>query len=366
MQIKTRPLIISLIVILGLTVSAFLLTSYFRYTSPGAVINYIKGHSKDVAIACFDPGDPQKGYFQNSGEAYPLAGVYRLLLLSAYADEAAAGRLDPQETLPVSDLEKYYLPGTDGGAHPEFLKALGAERTQLTLDEVVEGMTVYGSNAATDYLASRLENVDFTALYKRLGVKQANQPGSFLGLYLFIKNHETGVYAEEDLTAEEQRAEQNRLAGLFVNDADWRQAEIAFISKPTNVASLTVQVEVINAFGMRASAQDMAQVLLAGYGYNDALPAAAQDIMRKHLEWPARLHPENTKPFKTLASASGAWPSVLTSAWYAQSLKAGPRVLVVLYRNLPDDFWNTWITTFSHQELETQVLLNADCSLFAR
>jgi hypothetical protein len=262
-------------------------------------------------------------------------------------------------------LERYFLPGTDGGTHPEFIKSLGAGRATLTLDEAVDGMVHYGSNAATDALLARLSAVDFSRFYQRLGLEHTSQPSSFLGLYLFIKNHETGMYAEEELTAPEALDEQARLAGLFINDPAWRTAEVSFISKPTNVAPVNIQKQVLNTYGMSGSARDMARLMQAAYGYNDALTPEAQIIMRQHLEWPARVNPENTKDFKVLASASGAWPGILTSAWYAQPFNAPAHILVVFYREMPDDFWNTWITTFTHQQLETLALTNGDCSLFS-
>lgn len=365
MQLKNKPIVITLIVVVGLMIAAFLITSYARYTSEQAALNYLRQNAENVAIACLDPANPQAGFYHNGDEAYPLASTFKLVLLAAYADEVAAGRLDPQESSPVSELDKYYLPGTDGGAQPEFLKSLGAGQTSLTLDQIADGMIHYGSNAATDALYLRLKDVDFPKLYQRLGLENTSQPFSFLGLYLFIKNHETGMYAEEDLTNAQVRAEQTRLQNLFVNDPAWRQAEVSFISKPTNAAPLYIQKQVINAYGMKGSARDMARILLAAYGYTDALPPEAQTILRQHLEWPARANPENTKDFKLLASASGAWPGVLTSAWYAQALNGGPHVLVVLYREMPDDFWNTWITTFTHQQLETLALANGDCGLFS-
>ncbi len=366
MQLKTKPIVLSLIVIFGLTIAVFLLTSYFRYTSTFAVAAYIKSRPAQVAIVCADPANLQNGYFHNADQAFPLAGVFKLIHLAAYSDEVAAGRLDPNERVQLSELEKYYLPGTDGGAHPEFIKTLGENRDSLTLDEIAAGMTSYGSNAAQDYLASRLANVDYTALYQHLGLLNTSLPGSFLGLYLFIKNHETGMWAEEDLTDREVRTEQNRLSNLFVNDPAWRQAEVNFISKPTNAAPINVQEQVINQYGMLGSANDMSHILQAAYGYNDVLAPASQAIMQKHLEWIKQLNPEAAKPFNILASTSGAWPGVLTSAWYARPPNARPTTLVVLYRNMPDDFWNTWITTFSHQQFETQVLLTADCSLLSQ
>jgi D-alanyl-D-alanine carboxypeptidase len=365
MQLKNKPIIIALVVALGLMTAAFFFTSYTRYTSRQAVLNYLSQNTANVAVACLDPTNPQVDFFHNGDEPFPLGSTFKLVLLTAYAEDAAAGRLDPQENIPVSDLEKFYLPGTDGGAHEEFIQARGAGNASLKLDEVVGGMVSYGSNAATDYLLSRLEAVDFPKLYLRLGLEQTSQPFSFLGLYLFIKNHETGMYAEEELTPAEVLAEQSRLENLFVNNPAWRAAEVDFIRKPTNAAPVNIQKQVIHAYGLRGSARDISRILLAAYGYHAALPPETQALMRQHLEWPARMNPENTKDFKTLASASGAWPGVLTSAWYAQTPEGNPHLLVVLYREMPDDFWNTWITTFTHQQLETLALVNGDCALFS-
>lgn len=362
MRLNPKPLIFSLILAIGLAMAAFLLTSYFRYTSASAVRAYLDQNPTETAIACFDPAHPESGLYRNAQAAFPLASTFKLVLLAAYAEETAAGRLDPRERIPVSELERFYLPGTDGGAHDEFLKTQ-AGATQLELDTVVDGLVSYSSNAAADYLLSRLAAVDFPALYMRLGLEQTDQPFSYLGLYLFIKNHETGPYAEEELTPAELLAEQARLANLFVNDPAWRAAEVSFISQPTNVAPLYLQKQVIALAGMRGSAHDLAHILLAAYGADSPLPAEARAILREKLEWPVRLHPENRATFQILAAKSGAWPGVLTSAWYAEPLIGEPRVLVVLYRNLPDDFWNTWVTTFSHQQLENQVLTTGDCSL---
>lgn len=365
MKLNPKPITLALIMILGLTVATFLVITYTRYTSEGAVLAYLKSNPTETAIACFDPANPAAGFYRNETEAFPLASTFKLVLLAAYADEVAAGRLDPQELIPVSELDRYYLPGTDGGAETEFLNAQGAGTTALPLDKIAGGMVSYSSNAATDYLLFRLKGVDFPKFYQRLGLKETSQPFSFLGLYLFIKNHETGMYAEEELTPEQVLAEQTRLADRFANDPAWRAAEVGFISKPTNVAPLDIQKQVINAYGMKGSARDLSRLLLAAYGDSQLLPPAAQAVMQKHLEWPARLHPENQTTFKLLAAASGAWPGVLTSAWYAQPLQGQPLALVILYRNLPDDFWNTWITTFTYQQLETRVLANGDCSLLS-
>ncbi|MBF6320989.1 serine hydrolase [Nocardia cyriacigeorgica] len=75
---------------------------------------------------------------RRADDQQPLASVVKVVHLAAYARAVAAGTLDPQETVPVSDWERWYLPGADGGAHP-------AARTRLTgatitLDQLVSAM----------------------------------------------------------------------------------------------------------------------------------------------------------------------------------------------------------------------------------
>jgi D-alanyl-D-alanine carboxypeptidase len=366
MRLRPLPIILAFVIALCLLAVLFVTISYFRYSSDRAVAGYIRSHPGDVAIACADPLHPETGFYHNADDAYPLASSFKLILMAAYADQVANGGLDPQEIIPLAEVEKYYLPGTDGDAHSRFLESLGAGRETLTLSEVVDGMIVYSSNAAADYLGSRLKDVDFPALYARLELEHTDLPFSYLGLYLFMTNHETGPYAEEEITLEEARAEQTRLEQLYVKDPAWRQAEIDFLHNQGNFAPVPIQKQVLHLFGMSGSARDLTRVMLAAYGYNDALSDDAQEIMGMHLSWPLRMDPSNVEEFDVLATKSGAWPGVLTSVWYAEPAGTEEaRVLSVLYRSMPDDYWNAWLVSFSHQVLETKVLTTADCSLFS-
>ena len=366
MHLKPRPIIIGLVAAVLILVIVFASVSYFRYTSEGAVTNYIRSHAKDVAIACVDPSHPETAFYHNADEAYPLASTFKLVLLAAYADQVATGKLAADELISVKDLETFYLPRTDAGAHPQFLQSLGENVETLTLAQAVDGMIIYSSNAAADYIHARLADYDFEALYRRLGLEQTDQPFSYLGLYLFMSNHETGQYNQEELTLDEVRAERTRLEGLFVNDSVWRAAEVSFLGKEQNFAPVNIQMEVVNAYGMRGSARDMTRIMLAAYGANVEIAPAMQAVMRQHLEWPLRLNPENEKEFKVLATKGGSWPGILTSAWYGEPISGkSPHVLSVLYRHMPDDFWSSWLVSFSQQVLEAKVLSEADCEILA-
>lgn len=364
---KFKIILGGLFLLLILCVLGTALVGYanIRYTSQNAVLKYLSANPDIVAVACFDPAAPSAGFYHNADQPYPLASTFKMVLLLGYAEQVASGALDPAETLPITALDAFYLPGTDGGAHPEFLKSLGEGRETLSLSEVVDGMMVYSSNAAADYILSRLSAVDWDALYQRLGLDTLSPPHSYLGLYLYITNPETGTYDLTSLGPEVTLAEQIRLEQLFVNDLEWRNSAVLYANNFTNQAGLDVQKAVTGEYGARGSANDLAHLMSAIYADDDVLAPRAREIARQHLEWPMRVNPDNAKTFRTLAVKNGAWPAVLTSVWYAEPLDADPRVLVALYRNMPDDFWNAWAASFSQQMLEVNVLTNANCDLYA-
>jgi hypothetical protein len=364
MQLKTRPIIFILIGIIAITTATFFSISYFRYTSTSAVLNYIRTHADNVAVLCARPGRPNLEFTQNENERFPLAASYNLVLISAYADQVSKGQIDPTEVIPLTDLDRFLLPGTDGGALYALINSLGTGRTSLTMDELAQGILVYGSNAAADYLASRLQGLDFSPFFGRMGLTNTHLQGSYLGLFLYLNNHETGLFAEEDLTPKELLNEQTRLANLYLTDLAWRDAERKYTGIRSNNAPLGIQKQVFSQFGMQGSASELATIVSAIYSPPGVMEFETQNILRRLLEWPNRFNPSKTTDFKTLASAGGAWPGTFANAWYAENAGSESTVLVVLYRDMPDDFWNTWATAFSHQKFENLVLSNSDCAQF--
>lgn len=103
----------------------------------------------------------------------PLASVRKVLILLAVGREVAAGRLDPTQAVPMEQIERWYAPGTDGGAHDA---ALAAHRLDWTVRSAVEAMIAQSDNTATDWL---LDRVGGSAALHRVNVAyemEAQQP----------------------------------------------------------------------------------------------------------------------------------------------------------------------------------------------
>ncbi|GAF15048.1 D-alanyl-D-alanine carboxypeptidase [Bacillus sp. JCM 19045] len=91
---------------------------------------------------------------RNSATNFPLASTAKMTIAAVFAEEVTAGTIDPNEEIETSELEKFYLPNSDGGAHPAWLDDV--DEPTVSLAEVVRGMISFSSNANTDYMLERL------------------------------------------------------------------------------------------------------------------------------------------------------------------------------------------------------------------
>lgn len=105
----------------------------------------------------------------NSSKVMPLASTVKILVAIEYAEQAASGKINPDEVIDKKDLNIYYVPKTDGGAHPRWLEKL--EGKPITLREVAKGMIQYSSNANTEYLCHLLGLENINRQRERLGLK---------------------------------------------------------------------------------------------------------------------------------------------------------------------------------------------------
>ena len=163
-------------------------------SSPEGLEAYLKNQinegSRDVALAVYSVNEdgtlsPADALAYNENAPLPLASTVKIVVLAAYAQAVAEGSLNPDEEVSVRDWEAYYLPFTDGGAHPSVLESLGIASDELgfaeedvgvRLDDVASAMIVQSDNAATDYLMNRLGDAALTRVIEENALSQQEVP----------------------------------------------------------------------------------------------------------------------------------------------------------------------------------------------
>lgn len=170
----------------------------------------------------------------NIDKMMPLASTLKIIVALEYAKRAAIGRIDPDELISFDQLDNFYIPKTDGGAHMAWFKAIRREIEdgQIKLRIVVKGMLEFSSNANTEFLCHKLglENInkcmvdlgmkDFTPIYHLVS-------SLFIGSHLFPNlEGEELVLALENLSMDEYISATNDIHQRLINDLEYKNSYV--------------------------------------------------------------------------------------------------------------------------------------------
>ncbi|WP_338754679.1 serine hydrolase [Bacillus sp. FJAT-52991] len=144
----------------------------FQKGDPEYILKFLKENAKNKNVALSVKYNKEKWVEVNGREPLPLASTVKMIVAIAYAKQAADGRIDPQQNVTFKELNTYYVPKTDGGAHEAWLDSVKKDKeiNSVPLSEVAKGMIAYSSNANTDYLIQVLGLENINRVLKELNV----------------------------------------------------------------------------------------------------------------------------------------------------------------------------------------------------
>ena len=93
-----------------------LFSSSFAQTTADSLLNFIKANPKRSSLYLVQ-NDTLLVHL-NENVMMPLASTVKILVAVEFSKQAANKVFDENEMVSLNELDKYYLPNTDGGAHP--------------------------------------------------------------------------------------------------------------------------------------------------------------------------------------------------------------------------------------------------------
>lgn len=329
-----------------------------------------------VGLVAFQAGRESEGVYLNADLPMPLASVAKLITLVAYSEAIAQGELNPQEQVPLAELDRYYLPNFDLGAHRRAVNELRQNDRLIspdsdpavTLQDVAWMMIRHSSNAAADYLHLRLsqQRIEETAI--ALGLNDApashSAPCTFLGQFLMEANHSRAdandrtaltAYAEGGPDgAAAYGAAVGQLADTYINDTAFRAAEQAWRAD-TRRPNMDTQRYFAGRLAPQGTAGTYAS-LMSRLAQNGLSNSNSSYQARLILEWPNQFD-VNQEVFSNIGYKNGALAGVLNSTYYAYRWDDGAPVIVVLFfRDIPQQTYRSWRFDLPHDELARWLL----------
>lgn len=332
----------------------------------------------------YQAGREAEGIYLNETTPMPLASVAKLVVLVAYAEAVTAGELNPLQQVTLAELDRYYIPNFDLGAHRRAVAELGAdgrilspdENPAVLLDDVAWMMIRHSSNAAADYLHLRLgqARIEETVLALGLNTPSESQsqashsaPCAFVGQFLMMANHarETAndrqvleAFLEHSTDPSAYGREASLLVDAYVNQEAFRQAEQAWRAR-TRRPSIDTQRFFAGQLAPQGTAGNYAS-LMHRLAQNGLSNADSSFQARRILEWP-NVFPANQEVFSNVGYKNGSLPGVLTTAYYAYRWgDAAPVIVVLFYRDLAQQTYRQWRFDLPHDELARWLLADAE------
>ncbi|EON73620.1 serine hydrolase [Lysinibacillus sphaericus] len=110
----------------------------------------------------------------NKDKIIPLASTVKILYAVAFINAVRNKFLNPDELVPVKEVDSLYLKNTDGNAH-NLWKENEHIGSEVTLKEIAKGMMKYSSNACTDFIYYRLGKDKIDAVIKEYSLLQQTE-----------------------------------------------------------------------------------------------------------------------------------------------------------------------------------------------
>jgi len=166
-----KNIITSLICFLLLSIpSAFV----YSQSTADSLLNFIK-QNKERSSLFLKKNDTVIARL-NEDKLMPLASTVKMMVAIEFAKQAAHNVFNKNEKLPLSELNKFYIPNTDGGAHPRWInyeRSLGhIINDSVELIDVARGMIIFSINANTEYLMDLLGIDKIQNNIQLLGLKE--------------------------------------------------------------------------------------------------------------------------------------------------------------------------------------------------
>lgn len=263
-------------------------------------------------------------------QARPLASVVKIVIAVEYAHQVAEGKINEEEKISLLELDKFYLEGTDGDAHPSWLRDMETagfiEDESVSLHQVAKGMITYSSNANTEYLMGLL------------GLENINERVQSLGL----KNHES-IYPLSSALLISEYTDNNSPEELYeMSDQEYQRAaldihkelKLGNNSLKEEASNLSLKLQKVWSNRMtRATASDY-QKLMFDINQGDVFSADIQAVIRSLMEWPMELYESNRDKYNHFGAKGGSTAYILNQAIYIEDTSNNKMELILFTDDL--------------------------------
>ena len=300
-----------------------------------SMLSFIKSN-KEKASLYITRNDTIIAYL-NESQLMPLASTMKILVAVEFAKQVGDGLIFKKSLVALNELDKYYLPGTDGDAHPNWL-AYEKNKNHISNDsirliDVARGMIMYSSNANTEYLIDLLGTNNIKSNIGLFGLKNHTDiypPAASLMMY----QNPRGLKEEKVMKAISKLSPENYIK--YVNALHVQLKFNKMFKASFRPQDLTMNMQQLWSSRLPASTTKdyvhLANILNSRQFLNDSAFKTISEIMEFPMENEAY-----RKVYKQMGLKGGSTAFVLTHVLYLITQANIKIEMAIFFNNLTPD-----------------------------
>ena len=306
------------------------------------VLSYFKNNPDKVSFYMLKNGVEKVSY--HAEEQRPLASTAKLIVAVEFARQLVNQSLEKDELVSIEELQRYYIPGSDGHAHEKWVESVKSQNSiiegKVTLFEIARGMLIHSSNANMEFLMQRLglDSINSNLQHLSLTLHDPLFPFSSAGLICsFLQEQENISFKEALLRIKNMSREEYMTHSMNIHDVCGSKNDLSAIKRWNTRKIYTRELQLLESKKQpRGTARDYANLMRAIQ--NESLvPNTIHEVLKSLLERPV----DSTK-LKVLGNKGGSSISILTEALYCTDV-TGNEIQLALFIHEESELEHIWL-----------------------
>ncbi|MFD2582763.1 serine hydrolase [Pedobacter vanadiisoli] len=315
-----------------LTFILALITTHVSAQNLDGVIEFIRNNPKKASIVLIENSKEALNF--NGNHLMPLASAAKTIIAIEFSNQVAAKKLNANQNIAISELSKYYIPFTDGGAHPAWLKSLRKTKADsVSLLQVAQGMIRFSSNANTEYLEDLLGLANINRNIKALKLQQHSPYYYFTAGALMTCLKPTNIDEEKWIAKLEAMSTKEYIKRCEANHIKLK-TDSTFI-KTFHAANLSFGIQKVWSDRLVASTTADYAGIMQKINSRNYFEPNVQAILDQLMEWPMA-YPGNQAAFKHLGQKGGSTAFISTDAFYVTDKNNAQLSCAFFFNNLTE------------------------------
>jgi D-alanyl-D-alanine carboxypeptidase len=312
-----------------------------------SLLNFIKDNKKRASLY-LTQNDTVLAKL-NEEKMMPLASTVKILVAIEFAKQVAKNTIAETDMVALTELERYYLPNTDGNAHPNWVayeKSKGhIIGDSVQLFDVARGMIIFSSNANTEFLMELLGLDNIKNNIELLGLKKHSAIYPMVAsLFMYqnpLKKSEADIIKGIGKLTEQQYCR-------YIYDMHKALAYDTLLKSKFRPQDLSMKMQKVWSGRLPTSTTKdyvrIASILNNRAFFDDDTYAVLSGVLESIMENPA-----NKTWLKHAGMKGGSTAWVLTKALYATTQKGERIEMAYFFNNLTineNDMLQGWMNSF--------------------